>query len=235
MGRAWQGGEAPVAAAGGVLRRVVAAGAGRARPCVVAVEAGEELVDEDDPRGGQQGAELGDELGGREREERLRVAGLVGELAGREERVGSGEHGAEGKHAEGDDGEVERAGREEEGDVAAAEAQRGERAQVREGEGGAVGGTFYSSHMRGGFFKHFLEFDVGHNESKSRNLDNKNSEFQWGSRNAGWQLRAHLARCPTSAMPTKMIHILVVHDEDQFIQIDDEQLHTSCKLWIRGL
>ena len=120
----------------------------------------EELVDEYDPRGGQQGAELGGELGGREREERLRVAGLVGELAGREERVGGGEHGAEGKHADGDDGEVERAGREEEGDVAAAEAQRGERggclegerAQVREGEGGAVGGTFYSSHMRDGFF-----------------------------------------------------------------------------------
>ena len=38
---------------------------------------------------------------------------------------------------------------------------------------------------------------------KSQNLDNKNSEFQWGSRNAGWQLRAHLASCPTPAMPTK--------------------------------
>ena len=24
----------------------------------------------------------------------------------------------------------------------------------------------------------------------------------------------HKARCPTSAMPTKMIHILVVHDEE---------------------
>jgi len=53
LGRTRTPGERPVAAAGGILRRVVAAGAGRARPRVVAIEAGEELVDEDDPRGGQ--------------------------------------------------------------------------------------------------------------------------------------------------------------------------------------
>jgi len=69
---------------------------------------------------------------------------------------------------------------------------------------------------------------------KSQNLDNKNSEFQWGSRNAGWQLRAHLASCPTPAMPTKMVQIVDVHDEKmvQIVDVHDEQFVRSLIWWV---
>jgi len=69
---------------------------------------------------------------------------------------------------------------------------------------------------------------------KSQNLDNKNSEFQWGSRNAGWQLRAHLASCPTPAMPTKMVQIVDVHDEKmvQIVDVHDEQFIRSLIWWV---
>ena len=56
------------------------------------------------------GGELGEEVPGGEGEDGARVGDLLGDLGGRVERVGGGEHGTEGHGGERGDGEVDGVG-----------------------------------------------------------------------------------------------------------------------------
>ena len=58
------------------------------------------------------GGELGEEVPGGEGEDGARVGDLLGDLGGRVERVGGGEHGTEGHGGERGDGEVHEVGEE---------------------------------------------------------------------------------------------------------------------------